>query len=120
MLGALLALYLPHGLGWELGGWLAIHGTTELFAIALAGAAGLRVGRSVAFPGRATRMAAATEAGHLAATAMVGVVLMLFVAGLLEGIGRQTVTALPLRYLVGVVALVGWCAYYYAPREIRR
>jgi uncharacterized membrane protein SpoIIM required for sporulation len=50
-LGALLWLYHGQGLTLELVGWLAIHGTTELFAILLAGAAGLHIGRAMAFPG---------------------------------------------------------------------
>ena len=39
--------------GWrfEFGGWVLIHGVTELFAMMLAGAAGFRVGWAVAFPG---------------------------------------------------------------------
>ena len=36
MLGAFLALFAAHGLGIEAGGWLMIHGVTELFAITLA------------------------------------------------------------------------------------
>ena len=44
MLGAFLALFVQHGLGFEVGGWLMIHGVTELFAIILAGAAGFRIG----------------------------------------------------------------------------
>ncbi|TKB07371.1 MAG: stage II sporulation protein M, partial [Mesorhizobium sp.] len=36
MIGALFQVYWSKGLGMELGGWLAIHGTTELFAISLA------------------------------------------------------------------------------------
>ena len=39
MLGAILWLYHGVGLDYEIAGWLAIHGTTELFAILLAGAA---------------------------------------------------------------------------------
>ena len=41
------------GLGIEFGGWLSIHGVTELFAIALSGAAGFRLGWTLAFPGPA-------------------------------------------------------------------
>ncbi len=51
MLGAMFALFAARGLGPEFGGWLAIHGTTELFAIVLAGAAGFRIGCAVVFPG---------------------------------------------------------------------
>ena len=35
----------------QLGGWLLIHGVTELFAVTLAGAAGFRIGWALAFPG---------------------------------------------------------------------
>src|SRR6185295_15699368 len=51
MLGAFLALFASRGLLFESGGWLMIHGTTELFAITLAGAAGFSIGWAVAFPG---------------------------------------------------------------------
>ena len=63
MLGAFFALFGSHGLGLELGGWLIIHGSTEIFAIVLAGAAGFRIGWSVVFPGEETRLAAATRGG---------------------------------------------------------
>ena len=96
------------GLGLELGGWLSIHGTTEIFAIALAGAAGMRIGTRIAFPGELTRMAAAAQAGRVAATAMVGVVVMLLFAGLLEGIGRQTITSDGARYAIGGGMLALW------------
>ena len=117
MLGAFFALFVSHGLGFGLGGWLIIHGSTELFAIVLAGAAGLRIGWSVVFPGAATRLDAAARAGRGAATAMVGVVLMLLVAGALEGFGRQLVTNDYARYSIGLLMLLFWCAYYYRPRQ---
>ncbi|HEV2747084.1 MAG TPA: stage II sporulation protein M [Allosphingosinicella sp.] len=117
MAGAFFALFASHGLAAELGGWLMIHGTTELFAIVLAGAAGLRIGSAVVFPGEASRMAAATEAGRTAGIAMAGVVVMLFVAGLLEGIGRQTITSDAARYAIAAVALALWMAFYYLPRR---
>jgi uncharacterized membrane protein SpoIIM required for sporulation len=118
MLGALFQVYAAKGLGFELGGWLAIHGTTELFAIALAGAAGMRIGTSIAFPGELTRMAAAARAGRIAATAMVGVMMMLLLAGLLEGIGRQTITSDMARYAIGGGMLTLWLSYYYLLRMV--
>ena len=117
MLGAFFALFASHGLAFELGGWLIIHGSTEFFAIILAGAAGLRIGWSVVFPGSASRLVAASEAGRVAATAMVGVVLMLFVAGLLEGFGRQLIGHDLVRYAVGTGMIALWLAYFYAPRK---
>jgi uncharacterized membrane protein SpoIIM required for sporulation len=117
MLGAFFALFGSKGLGVELGGWLIIHGTTELFAIILAGAAGLRIGWSVVFPGEVSRLSAATTAGRTAGIAMAGVVVMLFVAGMLEGIGRQTITNDLVRYAIGIAMLLLWLLFYYLPRR---
>jgi uncharacterized membrane protein SpoIIM required for sporulation len=118
-LGAFLALFVSHGLGEELGGWLIIHGSTEFFAIVLAGAAGMKIGWSVVFPGERTRMEAAALAGRTAATVMGGVVAMLLVAGLLEGYGRQLITSDVTRYAIGFGMLAGWLLYFYLPRGAR-
>ncbi|MGN6375617.1 MAG: stage II sporulation protein M [Sphingomonas sp.] len=119
MLGALLQVYAAKGMAVPFLGWIAIHGTTELFAITLAGAAGFRIGLAIAFPGRAARMDSAVAAGRSAGTAMAGVVLMLLVAGLLEGIGRQTIQIDWQRYAIGGAVLAGWLTYYYLPRGRR-
>lgn len=113
VIGALLAVFVSKGLGLPLAAWLTIHGTTELFAIAIAGAAGLRIGMAVAFPGRLSRTAATTRAGRTATFAMIGVVLMLAVAGLLEGVGRQIVQSDMIRVAIGGAALTGWLLYFY-------
>lgn len=115
-LGAFFALFASRGLGVELGGWLLIHGVTELFAVVLAGAAGLRIGWSVAFPGRARRLDAAVEAGRTAGVAMGGVVVMLLFAGLLEGFGRQLIADTGARYAVAAVTALIWGLYFYGPR----
>jgi uncharacterized membrane protein SpoIIM required for sporulation len=117
MLGAFFAVFAAQGLAFNLGGWLAIHGTTELFAINIAGAAGIRIGTAIAFPGRESRIDSAVRAGRPAAVAMAGTVVMLAVAGLLEGIGRQTVVDDSARYGIGAAMLLGWLAYFYMPRR---
>jgi uncharacterized membrane protein SpoIIM required for sporulation len=116
-LGAILALFTARGLGLEMGGWLFIHGTTEFFAIILSGAAGIRIGWSVVFPGEGeSRLDSATRAGRSAAIVMGGVVAMLLTAGLLEGFGRQLVTSDLARYAIGLAMLAGWLTYFYRPR----
>lgn len=115
--GALIWLYHGQGLTRDLLGWLAIHGTTELFAILLAGAAGLHIGRAMAFPGSRSLLDAAAGAGRRAAVVMVGVVLMLLVAATLEGFARQLIDNTPLRLAIGGAMLVLWLAYFYAPRH---
>lgn len=116
-LGAFVAVFVAKGLGFNVVGWLIIHGSTELFAITLAGAAGFRIGLAVAFPGKRGRLESATLAGRTAATAMAGTVVMLIVAGLLEGIGRQTITVDAARYGIGLTVLAGWLLYFYWPRK---
>jgi uncharacterized membrane protein SpoIIM required for sporulation len=116
LLGALLWLYHGQGLTWDLVGWLSVHGTTELFAIMLAGASGLHIGRSMAFPGQRAVLDAAAEAGRRTATVMTGVVLMLIVAGLLEGFARQLINATAPRLALGGVMLAWWLLYFFAWR----
>ncbi|HEY0315511.1 MAG TPA: stage II sporulation protein M [Sphingomonas sp.] len=119
-LGAFLALYASRGLAGELVGWLCVHGTTEMFAITLAGAAGIRIGWAVAFPGRLSRLDGMAAAGKQSGTVMAGVVVMLFVAALLEGFVRQLVTIDWLRFLIGGTMLLLWLAYFYGPAGRRR
>jgi uncharacterized membrane protein SpoIIM required for sporulation len=117
VLGAMLWLYNGAGLTLDFAAWISIHGTTELFAILLAGAAGLHIGRSMAFPGERSILQAAAEAGRRAAQVMVGVVLMLIVAGLLEGFGRQLINNTPGRLGVGLFMLCFWLGYFFLFRR---
>lgn len=117
MLGGFIGLFASKGLGWEAGGWLIIHGSTEIFAIILAGAGGLFIGRAVAFPGDLSRRASAAKAGQMAGLLMAGVIVMLFCAGLLEGFARQLINSDFLRYGIGLTLFAMWCAYFYAPRN---
>lgn len=119
MLGAFLALFGSRGLGYQLGGWLSIHGVTELFAVTLAGAAGFHIGWSLAFPGGLGRLEAAAAAGKRASVLMGGVILMLLVAGGLEGFGRQLIRDDTLRYGIGFGIGLFWLVYLYTPRAER-
>ena len=115
MLGAFFAVFAAKGLGPNVAGWLMIHGTTEIFAICISGAAGIRIGTRDRLSGpRFAQPTRRSRPGRTAATAMAGTVIMLAVAGLLEGIGRQTITNDGLRMLIGSAVLVGWLAYFYA------
>lgn len=120
MLGAFIALFVSHGLGVEAGGWLMIHGVTELSAIILAGAAGFRIGTATALPGDRTRLDAAAAAGRQGGVVMAGVLVMLLCAGALEGIGRQMIQSTPVRYAIAAGTGLLWLAYLYLPRGGRR
>ncbi|APE29306.1 stage II sporulation protein M [Aurantiacibacter gangjinensis] len=119
LLGAMLWVFADAGLGWEFGAWLSVHGTTEIGAILLAGAAGLHVGRTMAFPGDRSILAAMQSAGVRAAQVMVGCTIMLIVAGLLEGYARQLVGGTGSRYAIGIAMLVFWIGYFTLVRKPR-
>lgn len=117
LLGAMLWVFAEAGLGWEFAAWLSVHGTTELGAILLAGAAGLHVGRAMAFPGDSSILAAAQASGQRAAQVMAGATLMLVVAGLLEGYVRQLIGAPSARAAIGGLMLAFWLGYFLLVRR---
>jgi len=112
LLGAFLALYHSRGLLVDLVAWLSVHGTTELLAIILCGGGGLVLARAIIFPDRETRLESLARRGRAAGTLIIGAVMMLFVAGLLEGFARQLVTDITARYAIGGVMLVFWLTYF--------
>ena len=120
LLGAMFWVFQDAGLGLDFAAWLSVHGTTELGAILLAGAAGLHVGRTMAFPGNRSILAAMQGAGVRAAQVMAGCTIMLIVAGLLEGYVRQLVGDTPSRLVIGGIMLTVWIVYFAgmpAPKE---
>ncbi len=119
-LGAMMWLFAGQGLGVEFAAWLSVHGTTELFAILLAGAAGLHIGRTMAFPGEKSVLAAAAESGRRGAVVMAGVVLMLVFAAILEAFPRQLVGGTFDRFLIGGTMLALWLLYFFAYRPAHR
>ena len=116
-LGSFYAVFWSKGLGYELTGWLMIHGVTELFAVILAGAAGFMIGGAAAFPGRRTRMESLRQEGEKAALVIIGAVIMLFLAALLEAFGRQLINDDTVRYTIAAATLTLWLIYFYAPRR---
>ncbi len=116
-IGAFIAVFASKGLGFEIGGWLAIHGTTELFAIALAGAGGVLIGRAVAFPGEMSRMESLRSKSEQASIILGGVIVMMFVAGLIEAFGRQLINNDWIRYGIGGSMLIFWLVYFFLPRK---
>jgi uncharacterized membrane protein SpoIIM required for sporulation len=100
-LGAMLALHVDRGLGWDMGGWLSIHGVTELSAICIACGGGVQLGAAILFPGSHSRSAALRLAGRDAVKLALVAAVMLVAAALLEGFARQMVQDMTTRYVVG-------------------
>lgn len=111
-LGAMAALYQTRGLGAEFWAWVMPHGVTELSAICLCGAAGMAIGSALVFPGRHTRLRNLALRGREVALLAVGAVTMFLVAGLIEGIFRQTVHDVAIRWTLAATTLVFWTWYF--------
>lgn len=112
ILGAFFALHVDRGLGWDLAGWLSIHGVTELSAICIACAGGIQLGSAVLFPGDYKRSEALRRAGKDALKLALVAAIMLVAAAFLEGFGRQLIQDMETRFLVGWGAGLLWLAWF--------
>jgi uncharacterized membrane protein SpoIIM required for sporulation len=112
MLGAMTALFHSRDLAWEWWSWILPHGVTELLAVLLCGGAGLVVGQSILFPGDRTRMQSLARQGREAAFMVLGAVTLFFIAALIEGIFRQRVQDLTVRYSVALFTALVWILYF--------
>ncbi len=66
-------------------GLILPHGLLEISAVIVAGGAGLRLGWTVISPGNRTRWRALTDDGRYGGNVVIGLVLAMFIAGLIEG-----------------------------------
>ena len=112
LLGAMTAVFHALGLGGEFMAWVLPHGVTELLAICLCGAAGLAFGSSIVFPGEYSRIENVARRGRRIGLIVLGAVVMLFLAALIEGFFRQLVHDQTVRWTVVGITTVLWIAYF--------
>jgi uncharacterized membrane protein SpoIIM required for sporulation len=112
MVGAFWAIHAQHGISADLWGWLLIHGVTELSAIVLFGAAGFGMARALIFPGRMARLDRLKLAGRDVGQVALGGIFMMMIAGVIEGVFRQTITDRDIRYIFAGVTAVLWSLYF--------
>lgn len=92
--------------------YIAPHGQLELYAIFVAGAAGLLIFWSWIAPGARTRRQALAEEGRAFFTICVGLMLGLLASGIIEGfVTRQEWMPWPVRIGIGTFALVAFLGY---------
>ncbi|WP_405687368.1 stage II sporulation protein M [Streptomyces sp. NBC_00057] len=89
------------------------HGLLELTAVFVAAGTGLRLGWTVIDPGPRTRRSALAEQGRAAIGMAIGLALVLFVSGVIEGF--VTPSDLPTwgRITIGIAAELAFLAYVY-------
>lgn len=112
MLGAYSALFAHAGFGADFWATIAPHGVIELSAIQIAGGAGLILAGGYLRPGRARRRDALVLAARRAATLVLGVALMLIVAGTIEGFVSPQRLSIPIRETIGAITALALLAYF--------
>jgi len=111
MLGVIGVACQQHGMALDLWSFVAPHGSLELPSIILAGAAGLRLGYGVLFPGIYRRSDSIARAGVEASRMVAGIIPLLVIAGTLEGFFSPSNAPVWLKFTVGgalFTLLISW------------
>jgi uncharacterized membrane protein SpoIIM required for sporulation len=111
MIGTIATVCARYHLSLSLWSFIAAHGALELPSIMLAGAAGLRLGAGILFPGMLRRRDALAQAGLEAVQLISGTIPLLTVAGTLEAFLSPTHAPAALKFSVGAVLFVGFCLW---------
>jgi uncharacterized membrane protein SpoIIM required for sporulation len=101
LLGVIGVACAQHGMSVDLWSFVAPHGSLELPSIILSGAAGLRLGQGVLFPGNYRWRDSVAAAGVEASRLIAGVIPLLVVAGTLEGFFSPSAAHVWLKFTVG-------------------
>jgi uncharacterized membrane protein SpoIIM required for sporulation len=107
MMGVIGVACWLHGMSLSLWSFVAPHGVLELPAIFISGAAGLRLGQGILFPGLLSRRDSVAKAGAEAIRLVLGIVPVLMIAGTIEGFISPSGLAPTLKFaLAGAIAVV--------------
>ena len=103
-LGSLSALFYLYGDPVKYWACILPHGVAELTAIFIAGAAGLLVGKSLLIPGRLSRKHSLIKGTKEAVQLLSGVIVLLIVAGLIEGFISPLHISITIKYTVALLS----------------
>jgi uncharacterized membrane protein SpoIIM required for sporulation len=106
-----LALTYRAGFGNDLVTFMVGHGVIELSCIFISGGAGLLIGSAMIMPGNLTRADALKTRGMEAVRLMMGVAVLLVVAGIIEGFISPAPINPRIKYTIA--ALTGLALYSY-------
>ncbi len=113
MLGSFQTFFAQHGLLWQSALAVWLHGTLEISAVIVAGAAGIAMGNGWLFPGTYPRLVSFRRGARRGLRIVVGAVPLFVVAGFVEGfITRHTEWPDLLRLTIILSSLV-FVVYYY-------
>lgn len=91
---------------------IMVHGSLELPAIFLSTASGFAIGKALLFPGRRKRKVLLKEAVRKSFIIFIGVVIILFFAGLIEGLITTRKPDVYIRFLIAFVNISIFSGYY--------
>ncbi|MGU9849550.1 stage II sporulation protein M [Pseudomonas koreensis] len=112
IIGAVAGHLTEIGFGQTFWSFVIGHGAFELSAIALAGAAGLKLGWAVIAPGRLTRGEALVQAARKSVQLVCGVMLFLLIAAFIEAYwSSKTGVTPPIKYAVGAALWIAVAVY---------
>jgi len=111
MLGTTATVCAHYHLSLSLWSFIAAHGALELPSIMLAGAAGLRLGAGILFPGMLRWRDSLAQAGSEAVQIIAGTIPLLTIAGTLEAFLSPTHAPNAVKFAVGAVLFAGFCLW---------
>jgi uncharacterized membrane protein SpoIIM required for sporulation len=112
LIGGVAGYLTERGLSSTFYSFVVTHGSFELTAIVLAGAAGLRLGHALLAPGRRSRVQSLVIAARQCAVIVYGVIAMLIVAAAIEAFWSSARwLPLPLKYGVAAVCWIAVLGY---------
>ncbi len=113
MVGAFQYFFIERGLFWESFLTIWIHGTLEISAIIIAGAAGITMGKGLVFPDTYTRIQSFQRAARRGIKIMLGIAPIIVLAGFFEGyLTRHTDTPDSIRALFILSCLLFVITYF--------
>lgn len=120
MLGSIAAVFCDHNLLLDFYLTVMIHGTLELFAIMVAGAAGLRLGQALYRPGKLTRKEALARFGMEAFYLCLAMVPIFVIAAVIESYVTPLDLSRAWKGGIQIASLLFIASYLYAPTLLKR
>ena len=111
-IGAAFGVYANQGILPLIMAFVFPHGFIELAAICIGGGAGFGLGSALLLPGRRTRRAALAERARAFFSLLAGAVLMLVVAGLVEGFYSPSALPNTAKFVFGVATAAVMVLYF--------
>lgn len=123
MLGSFTYFFVKYGLFWESTRVIWIHGTLEISAIVIAGAAGIVLGNSFIFPGTLPRKTALQQGARKGIKVITGLIPIFITAGFLEGfITRLTNMPIVISWIIILVSatFIVWYFVIYPAKTYKK